>query len=82
MAVQRKPKTHINDIDMKAAERFIDGAANPAPSASPSSKSKKVPVALRFDADLLSEIDAMASRRGMSRNAIISYWCSKGVENE
>jgi len=24
----------------------------------------------------------MASRRGMSRNAIISYWCSKGVESE
>ena len=43
---------------------------------------EKVPVALRFDSDLLSAIDAMASRRGMSRNAIISYWCSKGVESE
>lgn len=45
-------------------------------------KPRKVPVALRFDAELLAAIDAMATRRGMSRNAIISYWCSKGVESE
>jgi hypothetical protein len=43
---------------------------------------KKVPVALRFDVDLLAAIDAMAARRGTSRNAIISYWCSKSVESE
>lgn len=45
-------------------------------------KPRKVPVALRFDVKLLAAIDAMATRRGMSRNAIISYWCSKGVESE
>ncbi len=39
-------------------------------------------MALRFSPDLLAAIDAMAGRRGMSRNAIISYWCSKGVESE
>lgn len=77
MAVQRKPKSNTKDIDVKAAEKFISGASKPA-----SDKPKKVPVALRFDADLLAAIDAMASRRGMSRNAIISYWCSKGVESE
>ena len=77
MAVQRKPKSDINDIDVQAAEKFISGAAAPAPA-----KSKKVPVALRFDGDLLAAIDAIAARRGMSRNAIISYWCSKGVEAE
>jgi len=77
MAVQRKPKRDTKDIDVAAAEKFISGAAQPAPA-----KPKKVPVALRFDADLLAAIDAMASRRGMSRNAIISYWCSKGVESE
>jgi len=43
---------------------------------------KKVPIALRFDPKLLTAIDNMAVRRGMSRNAIISYWCSKGVESE
>lgn len=77
MAVQRKPKHDTNDIDVKAAQRFISGASSPAPA-----KSKKVPVALRFDPDLLAAIDAMAARRGTSRNAIISYWCSKGVESE
>lgn len=77
MAVKRKPKSNTNDIDVRAAEKFIAGAAAPV-----SDKPKKVPVALRFDPDLLAAIDAMASRRGMSRNAIISYWCSKGVESE
>lgn len=77
MAVQRKPKSDTNDIDIKAAEKFISGAV-----VTPSAKAKKIPVALRFDANLLASIDAMASRRGTSRNAIISYWCSKGVESE
>jgi hypothetical protein len=79
--VRRKPNSDTNAIDIRAAEKFIEGASAPL-SASMSSKSKKVPVALRFDSDLLASIDAMAARRGMSRNAIISYWCSKGVENE
>ena len=81
MAVQRKPKSDTNAIDIKAAEKFISGASSPASVTAPV-KAKKVPVALRFDADLLAAIDAMAARRGMSRNAIISYWCSKGVESE
>ena len=42
----------------------------------------KVPVALRFNADLLAKIDAMAKKRGMSRNAIISYWCSRALDME
>lgn len=42
----------------------------------------KVPVALRFNADLLARIDKVALRRGMSRNALISYWCSRAVEAE
>jgi predicted HicB family RNase H-like nuclease len=42
----------------------------------------KVPVALRFNADLLASIDKVALRRGMSRNALISYWCSRAVEAE
>jgi len=45
-------------------------------------KKKKVPVALRFDPDLLDAIDELAERRGMSRNSLISYWCSKCLEKE
>ena len=81
MAVHSKPKKSLNDIDLKAAERFMQGTDNPATGIQPT-KTKKIPIALRFDAELLSAIDAMAIRRGMSRNAIISYWCSKGVEAE
>ena len=77
MAVQRKPKHKLSDIQSDAAEKFISKASTIAPV-----KAKKVPVALRFNPDLLAAIDAMAGRRGMSRNAIISYWCSKGVESE
>lgn len=77
MAVQRKPKHDTSDIDETAAMKFVDGAGRTIPM-----KGKKVPVALRFDENLLAQIDAMAVRRGMSRNGIISYWCSKGVESE
>jgi predicted DNA binding CopG/RHH family protein len=79
MAVQRKPKKATSNIDIDAAEQFISGASESGLAAQ---KSKKTPVSLRFDSDLLVRIDSMASRRGMSRNAIISYWCSKGVESE
>ncbi|MBL4854520.1 MAG: hypothetical protein JKY25_09815 [Robiginitomaculum sp.] len=81
MSVQRKPKQHKNAIQSDKAEQFIAnaGTTEKAPKAV---KAKKVPVALRFNAELLEAIDNMATRRGMSRNAIISYWCSKGVESE
>ena len=81
MEVHSKSKKCSEDIDLKVAERFMQGTDNPATGIKPT-KTKKIPVALRFDVELLSTIDAMAIRRGMSRNAIISYWCSKGVEAE
>ena len=81
MAIQRKPKSNTNNIDIKSVENFIDGASNTV--IKPSQKKiNKVPVALRFDHKLLADIDEMANKRGMSRNSIISYWCSKGVESE
>lgn len=77
MSVQRKPKRDTKATESNAAEKFISGA-----NTATQTKAKKIPVALRFSPDLLASIDAMAGRRGMSRNAIISYWCSKGVESE
>lgn len=47
-----------------------------------SKKTNKVSISLRFDPDLLRKIDEIAKRRGMSRNSIISYWCSKSMESE
>ncbi len=81
MAAQRKPKQHDNAIQPNKAEQFIANAGAAKREPKPV-KAKKVPVALRFNAELLKAIDGMAARRGMSRNAIISYWCSKGVESE
>lgn len=77
MAVQKKHKNGTKKIQPDAAEQNISGANVVTPI-----KPKKTPVALRFDPDLLASIDAMAGRRGMSRNAIISYWCSRAVESE
>lgn len=81
MAIQRKPKSNTNNIDIQSVEDFIDGA-NTTPTKTVKFKTNKVPVALRFDHKLLAAIDEMANKRGMSRNSIISYWCSKGVEAE
>ncbi len=77
MSIKKKPKHDTSNVESIAAENFLSGASKPAPV-----KKNKVPVALRFDPDLLAQIDALAARRGMSRNGIISYWCSRGVEAE
>lgn len=73
MKPQKRSFESTIDIDSRSAKK----GASLQPG-----KPRKVPVALRFDVELLAAIDAMATRRGMSRNAIISYWCSKGVESE
>jgi predicted HicB family RNase H-like nuclease len=79
MVVQRKPKQHQDNIKNDDAESFISGD-------SPPQKKRihtvKKPVSLRFDAHLLDDIDSAAHKRGISRNAWISYWCSKGLEDE
>lgn len=77
MVAKRTSKSDTNTSDSKSVKRYISGTTSLPPA-----KAKKMPVALRFDAELLAAIDAMATRRGTSRNAIISYWCSKGVESE
>ena len=82
MTIKRKPKS--ND---EAAQDFIAGSASPnkppnSANGSQPIKAEKKPVALRFNADLLARIDAAAVGRGMSRNALISYWCAEGLKNE
>ena len=62
------------DKKAKAAEALPDPIAE--------EPAVKVPVALRFNADLLAQIDAVARKRGTSRNALISYWCSRALETE
>jgi hypothetical protein len=66
----------------KKSKKSSDKAERPAETPEVTARAVKVPVALRFNADLLAQIDKVALRRGMSRNAIISYWCSRAVEAE
>ncbi|MDX5402603.1 MAG: hypothetical protein LPK02_10495 [Rhodobacterales bacterium] len=66
----------------KKSKKSDSKAAKPAETPEVPMRAVKVPVALRFNADLLAQIDKVAMRRGMSRNAIISYWCSRAVEAE
>jgi hypothetical protein len=64
------------------AKKSKKSAAKPAKTEDVPQRAVKIPVALRFNADLLARIDKVALRRGMSRNALISYWCSRAVEAE
>ena len=78
MSVQRRPKQHHSDITMDAQDRFIEGG----PVASTATTGRKTAVSLRFDSRILARIDEVAAKRGMSRNAIIAYWCSRALEEE
>jgi hypothetical protein len=70
-------------MDMaKKSKKSAEKAGTPTEAPEVPQRAVKVPVALRFNADLLAQIDKVALRRGMSRNAIISYWCSRAVEAE
>ena len=78
MSVQRRPKQHHTDITMEAQDRFIEGGTT----AGRAVAGRKTAVSLRFDARILARIDEVAVKRGMSRNAIIAYWCSRALEEE
>ena len=64
------------------AKKSKKSAGKPVKADEVPQRAVKIPVALRFNADLLANIDKVALRRGMSRNALISYWCSRAVEAE
>lgn len=76
--MRRKFKSERNENSVVRPVRIASGKDSTALGI----KSKKIPVALRFDENLLTAIDVVAAKRGLSRNGIISYWCSKGVERE
>ena len=69
-------------LDLNMAKKSKKSTAKPAKVEDVPQRAVKIPVALRFNADLLAKIDKVALRRGMSRNALISYWCSRAVEAE
>jgi predicted HicB family RNase H-like nuclease len=77
MAIGKKPKRQQQAADPeRAAQQFITAAS------SPPAEERKIMVTLRFDADLLSRIDAAAKRRGVSRSAWIQYNLSGVLEQD
>ena len=80
MAIAKKPHhstTNTQPADPeKAAEAFIAGAGG----ASEQADSRKAPVMIRFDRDLLERVDAAAKRRGISRSAWVQYTVSRALD--
>jgi uncharacterized protein (DUF4415 family) len=82
MAITKKPtrnQTAITPQDQdRAAQAFISSAGQPpAPAAE---TAKKVPLMVRFDADVLRRVDEAAKRRGVSRSAWIQFTVSRALD--
>lgn len=85
MSIVRKPKTiaAIADANDPAAKAFIGRAPDaqtPTPSAP--ARKNKVQIAITIAPDLLATIDALATRKGLSRAATISLACAELAERD
>ena len=81
MAIAKRPdRNHVTlatqPQDDHAAEAFITGAGE----ATPVKNTRKVPILVRFDRDLLVRVDRAAKRRGISRSGWIHYQISRALE--
>jgi hypothetical protein len=80
MAIAKKPNRNRNEIspDEQRAAAFITGAEQkPEPE---NDETKKVPIMMRFDRDVLTRVDAAAKRRGISRSAWIQFTVSRALD--
>lgn len=75
MAIAKRPGQLQADI----ISAFISGA-NAETTKKPATDSKKTPAIIRFNADLLSRIDAAAAQRGVSRAAWINTVASRALD--
>jgi hypothetical protein len=83
MAIAKRPDRHRSIIephpqDEHAAETFITGAEDTTPPKS----TRKVPILVRFDRELLARVDRAAKRRGISRSGWVHYQISRALEAE
>jgi predicted HicB family RNase H-like nuclease len=80
MAIAKKPNSSTANTQPadpeKAAEAFIAGAGSGPEQAD----TRKTPVMIRFDRDLLERVDAAAKRRGISRSAWVQYTISRALD--
>ena len=82
MTIAKKPKSNLNVIakqnDEQAVQAFISGAGEKAKTEE--NETKKVPVMMRFDPDVLKRVDTAAKRRGISRSAWIQFTVSRALD--
>jgi uncharacterized protein (DUF4415 family) len=82
MAITKKPNRNSNAISTRnkdrATEAFISGAGQQTAPAEETTK--KVPLMVRFDADVLKRVDEAAKRRGISRSAWIQFTVSRALD--
>jgi hypothetical protein len=83
MAIARKPEHNrsagaTHPEDESAAEAFISGGEG-----KPQAKgTKKIPILVRFDRNMLKRVDGAAQRRGVSRSSWIHFMISRALEQE
>ena len=82
MVIARKPHGNAAMPAEDSASKFIAGADQAALATEPATEETKgrVPAMIRFDAQLLSRIDAAAKRRGISRSAWVQYTLSQALD--
>lgn len=84
MAISKKPKSNQNDIQMidkeLAAQNFIDQSQST--SSIDLKRQNKIPIMLRLEPTLLSKINNLAKKRGISRSSWIHFILSETLEQE
>jgi hypothetical protein len=81
MAIAKRPDRQRSAIeghpgDERAADAFITGAEE----TTPPKPTKKVPILVRLDRELLERVDRAAKRRGISRSGWVHYQISRALE--
>jgi Ribbon-helix-helix protein, copG family len=69
MTIAKKPMRNRSDIGTPDPMVFIEGAGRPQPEQA--RRKRKEPVIIRFDDDTLKRVDQAATKRGLSRAALV-----------
>lgn len=78
MAIAKKP-TGNRTAASKKADAFISGAAKKG--RKPAARVNKTPTVIRFPPDVLTDIDAAAEQRGISRSAWLLMVATRALDS-
>lgn len=77
MPIAKKPKRNLTDVVKSDPMAFIQGAEHRQVEPivelelEPARRKRKEPVIIRFDDDILEQVDRAAAKRGLSRAALV-----------